>query len=197
MSSILSVFILTYFCSKSYRYFHNLSYCMCQVKYFVMLLIVRFRYIFTLVLATMRCLLFLMEIYASLSKLQLSPSANESLQLCFSHGWFVNLRRNIIPKVWSEVHRCWSKKTESPVGTSCGFCIFFPLLLANSPGSEMPHFQSLGKRSCNVYLTCAWGFGSRASPDGVPLAFLPITLVQGMELKYKSWFFFTVLLGFR
>lgn len=73
------------FCSKSYRYFHNLSYCMCQVKYFVMLLIARFRHIFVLVLATMRCVLFLMEIYASLSKLQLIPSGNEPLQLCFSH----------------------------------------------------------------------------------------------------------------
>lgn len=145
MSSILSVFILTWFCSKSYRYFHNLSYCMCQVKYFVMLLIVRFRYIFMLVLATMRCVLFLMEIYASLSKLWLSPSANEPLQLCFSHCWFINLCRNVIPKVWSEVHRRWSKKTESPVGASC---VPPRPLLANSPGSEMPHFQSLGKRSC-------------------------------------------------
>lgn len=58
---------------------------MCQVKYFVVLLIVRFSYIFMLVLATTRCVLFLMEIYASLSKLQLNPSANEPLQLCFSH----------------------------------------------------------------------------------------------------------------
>lgn len=141
MSSILSVFILTCFCSKSYRYFHNLSYCMCQVKYFVMLLIGRFRYVFMLVLATMRCILFLMEIYASFSKLWLSPSANEPLQLCFSHCWFVILYRNVIPKVWSDVHRHCSEKTESPVGASC-------VLLANSPGSEMPHFLSLGKRSC-------------------------------------------------
>lgn len=195
MSSILSVFILTWFCSKSYRYFHNLSYCMCQVKYFVMLLIVRFRYIFMLVLATMRCVLFLMEIYASLSKLRLSPSANEPLQLCFSHCWFVTLCRNVIPKVWSEVHRRWSKKTESPVSASCGF--FFPPTLSKQPWQWDATFPVPWKKKLHVCLTCARGVGSRAGPDSMPLSFLPITLVQGMELKYKTRCFFTVLLGFR
>lgn len=182
------------FCSKSYRYFHNLSYCMCQVKYFVMLLIARFRHIFVLVLATMRCVLFLMEIYASLSKLQLIPSGNEPLQLCFSHCWFVNLCTNIIPKVWSEGHRCWSKKTESLEGASCGF---FPPTFSKQPCQWEDTFPVPWKKKLHVCLTCAWGFGSRVGPDGTPLLFLLITLVQGKELKYKTNCFFTVLSGFR
>lgn len=162
-----------FFCSKSYRYFHNLSYCMCQVKYFVMLLIVRFRYICMLVLATMRCVLFLMEIYASLSKLQLNPSAKEPLQLCFSHCWFINLCTNVIPKVWSEGHKCWLKKTESPEGASCG--LFPPLLLANSPGSGGINFQSLGKISCMC-----------VSP--VPEGLAP-ELVQTVHHYHSSYYF--------